>query len=138
MVSSRWLAIWAGLLALALLIAPRVFSQASQTPYIPKPVPRTTGVLLPEANRTPDANDVMQMREQKVSKAKFEAANKERKRQMDEDSALLLKLAKELKLELEETPKDELSQSMLHKAEDIERLARNVQQKMKLTVGAAN
>jgi len=79
----------------------------------------------------------MAMREKQAKKLNFDAANLERKRQLTEDSALLLKLAGELKLEIEKTPKDTLSLSMIRKTEDIERLARSVQQKMKLTVGAA-
>ena len=106
-----------------------------QTQTQPQPSPRAT-LISPEANHPPDANTIMEMREQQTKKKNFDAANAERKRQINEDSVLLLKLANELKLETEKTSEDELSVSDLRKIEDIERLAHSVQQKMKLTIGA--
>lgn len=111
------------------------FGQSSGTEYIPRPEPRPT-LLSPDANRTPDPNDIQSMRDQQFKKNKFETANVERKRQLAEDSAKLLKMAAELKAEVDKTSQDTLSLSLIRKAEEIERLARNVQQKMKLTVAA--
>ena len=79
----------------------------------------------------------MQMQQQQARKNHFEAVNAERKRQLDADSALLLKLAGELKAEVEKTSQGTLSLSTVRKAQDIERLARDVQVKMKLTVGGS-
>jgi hypothetical protein len=87
------------------------------------------------ANHLPDANAQMRMREQQTKQQNFEAANVERKRQLAEDSARLLKLATDLKAEVDKTSKDTLSLIVIRKAEEIERLARNVKEKMKLTVG---
>ena len=84
----------------------------------------------------PDANDQMRMREERTKTQNFEAANNERKRQIAEDSAKLLKLATELKAEVDKTTKDMLSLTVIRKADEIERLAHNVKDKMKLTVGA--
>jgi hypothetical protein len=116
---------------------PSAFGQT--TPYPQKPTnqaePKPTTLLRPEANRLPDANDIMAMRIQKAKKADFEAANAERKRQLDEDSLALLNLAAELNDDLEKnhhTPSPDLRQ----KLEEIERLAHNVQVKMKLTMSA--
>jgi hypothetical protein len=92
--------------------------------------------LMPEANRPLDANQKMLMQEQQQKKANFEAANAERKKQLTDDSAHLLKLANELKTEVDKTDKDTLSISVIRKADEIERLARVVKEKMKLTVGA--
>ena len=92
----------------------------------------------PSITRAPDANVQMEMREQAQKIASFEAANLERKRQLSEDSQALLKLATELKEELDKTPKDTLSLAVVHKAEEIEHLAHSVQLKMKLTVNARN
>ena len=89
------------------------------------------------ANRLPDANDQMKMREQQVQKQNFEAANTERKRQIAEDSANLLKLATELKAEVDKTNKDMLSITVIRKADAIEKLARQVKEKMKRTAGAS-
>lgn len=126
----------AGLL-LAAAISPALAAQQSNSsgPPLSNPLPHPTSVILPAANRTPDANDRMEMQSQKLKRASFEAANAERKRQLDSDSALLLKLAAELKAEIDRTPQDTLSLSVVRKAEEIERLAHNVQTKMKLTVG---
>jgi hypothetical protein len=91
--------------------------------------------LAPEANRPLDANQRMQMADQQQKKANFEAANAERKKQLADDSAQLLKLANELKKEVDKTDKDTLSISVIRKADEIERLAHVVKEKMKLTVG---
>ena len=125
------------LLALACIETPLGFGQSNVQAPVLQPQPSHT-ILRPEANRLPDANGVMAMREQQARKLNFDAANAERKRQLTKDSTLLLKLAAELKLEIDKTSTDSPSLSMIRKAEDIERLARNVQQKMKLTVGATN
>ena len=107
----------------------------SQTP-LSNPPPRPIGVLLPEANRPLDANQVMEMREQQAKAQNYAAANAERKKQIADDSALLLKLAADLKAEVDKTSKDTLSLAVIRKADEIERLARAVKEKMKLTVGA--
>ncbi len=85
---------------------------------------------------SPDANAQMQMRQQQSKQKSFEAANIERKKQITEDSALLLKLAADLKAEVDKTTKDTLSIGVIRKAGEIERLAHAVKEKMKLTVSA--
>ena len=89
----------------------------------------------PQPNRLPDANDQMRMRDQQAKEQNFAAANAERKRQIAEDSAKLLKLATDLKAEVDKTSKDTLSLNVIRKADEIEKLAHNVKEKMKLTVG---
>jgi len=89
---------------------------------------------MPEANRLPDANDQMVMREQQSKKSNFQAANVERKKQIADDSARLLKLASDLKTEVDKTSKDTLSLGVIRKAEEIEKLAHSVKEKMKLTM----
>jgi hypothetical protein len=103
-------------------------NQSSGTPSYDKPI------LLPQANRLPDANDQMAMHEQQGKKANFAAANVERKRQIADDSARLLKLASDLKTEVDKTSKDTLSLGVIRKAEEIEKLAHSVKEKMKLTI----
>jgi hypothetical protein len=93
--------------------------------------------LLPEANRLPDANQQMEMREQQTGQQNYAAANTERRKQISDDSARLLKLATELKSEVDKTTKDTLSLGVIRKADEIERLAHNVKEKMKLTVGGS-
>jgi hypothetical protein len=79
----------------------------------------------------------MEMREAQTKKQDFEAANAERKKQIADDTAKLLKLAADLKVEVDKTNKDTLSLSVIRKADEIERLAHNVKEKMKLSVGEA-
>ena len=88
------------------------------------------------ANQAPDPNAQMQMHAQQAKHTHHSAANEERKRQLAEDSANLLKLATELKAEVDKTSKDTLSLSVIRKAGAIEKLAHDVKEKMKLTVGA--
>jgi hypothetical protein len=56
----------------------------------------------------------------------------ERRRQIADDSARLLKLATDLKAEVDKTTKDTLSLGVIRKADEIERLAHDVKEKMKL------
>jgi hypothetical protein len=65
----------------------------------------------------------------------FEAANAERRKQIADDSARLVKLATDLKTEVDKTTKDTLSLSVIRKADEIEKLAHSVKDKMRLTAG---
>lgn len=93
--------------------------------------------LIPEANRLPDANDQMKMRDKDAKQQSFDAANTERKKQLSDDSAKLLTLAMALKAEVDKTNKDTLSLNVIRKADEIEKLAHDVKEKMKLTVGGS-
>jgi len=118
----------AGLFALATFLA-----VAQQAP----PGSPDRPYLIPEANRVPDKNDQMQMQVQAGKRANYEAANLERKKQIADDAARLLELATELKKEVDKTDKDTLSVNVIRKAESIEKLAKGVKEKMKLTAGAS-
>ena len=85
-------------------------------------------------NRQPDFSDQERMRQDHTSQQGFEAINSLRKKQVTDDSTKLLQLASDLKAEIVGTDKDSVSQSTLHKAEAIEKLARNIKQKMTVTV----
>jgi hypothetical protein len=100
---------------------------------------RMDKVNLPTAiNQPPDANAQMEMREGQTKPQDFKAANAERRRQIADDSAHLLKLATQLKAEVDKTTKDTLSLNVIRDADDIERLAHSVKEKMKLVAGATN
>jgi hypothetical protein len=92
--------------------------------------------LLPDANRLPNVNDQMRMRERKKMQQNFDAANFARKKQIADDSSKLVTLAIALKAELDNNPNNTLSANEVRKADEIEKLARDVKEKMKLTVGA--
>lgn len=92
-------------------------------------------LLLPEANRMPDANDVMTMNQKSARKRNFDAANAERKRQIDDEAAKLLILARDLNSKMENAASGPLPTVVIREAQVIEILANDVKQKMKLTVG---
>jgi len=102
-----------------------------------QPVNPDKSIHDPVLTTPPDANAQMQMREQQEKQQNYTAANAERKRQIADDSAKLLKLATDLKAEVDKTTKDTLSLNVIRKADEIERLAHNVKEKMKLTVGGS-
>jgi hypothetical protein len=120
----------AGLLACLVFIAmtPAVSDggQQNQYPHIP-----------PELNRVPDSNQANDINDQQSKKDSFEAANARRKKEISAESAKLLKLATELKAEVDKTDKDTLSINVIRKADEIEKLAHSVKEKMQLTVGAS-
>ena len=123
---------------LSCLVATIVLTSAALPAQAPLPSPKspdrpsTNSV----ANSLPDKNDQMKMSEEQARKHNLNASNTEDKRQVAADSANLLKLATELKAEVDKTNKDMLSITVIRKADAIEKLARQVKEKMKLTVGA--
>lgn len=129
--SLPWLGGVAGFFLAALVLAGGESPQQAPSLNPDKPI------LSPEANRLPDKNAQMQMRDQQAKKQSFETANIERKRQIADDAARLLQLATELKAEVDKTDKDTLSLNVIRKAETIEKLAKGVKEKMKLTVGGS-
>ena len=94
--------------------------------------------ISPEASHPPNVNVQVAMNEQQSKKASVDAANVERRREIGEDSTRLLKLATDLKTELDKTTKDTLSLGVIRKADEIERLAHSVREKMKLAMSASN
>ena len=79
-------------------------------------------------NMTPDMEPNPQM-EQDQAKMR----NVERQKQLVSDTEKLLALANELKLDVDKSNKDTLSLDVIKKADEIEKLAHNVKEKMKGT-----
>jgi len=84
----------------------------------------------------PDANQQMILHEQQAKKRNFEAVNAERRKVIADESALLLKLATDLKAEVDKTNKDTLSLNVIRRADLVEKLAHDMKEKMKLSVAA--
>jgi DNA-binding transcriptional regulator WhiA len=103
----------------------------SQQPSAPRVIQPT---LPPAINSFPDPRDQLEMRQEQNKKQNFEAANAERKKQIADDSVRLLKLAADLKAEVDKTTKDMLSLKVIRRADEIEKLAHDVKEKMKLSV----
>ena len=102
--------------------------QANQPPqYVEKSYP------VPAGNQLPDTNAQMKMHQKQALKKNFDAANMERKRQIESDTAELVELARELKAAVQNRRQDKSPTDAIRKAELIERLAHDVREKMKLT-----
>jgi hypothetical protein len=89
--------------------------------------------------RLPDKNDQMQMQQQQQEQKKthYAAVNLERQKQIVADTAKLLELANELKEQVDKTDKNTMSLDVIRKADMIEKLAKGVKEKMKLTIGGS-
>ena len=129
----------AGLIGFTALAA--TLGMTQQSPSSPNAVgssvnqPRAGASISEAAIRMPDANAQMEMQQtSKQSKqAKLDAANTARRKQIADDASRLLQLATELKSAVDKTDKDTLSLDVIRKAESIERIAKGVKEKMKLT-----
>jgi hypothetical protein len=109
-----------GLLAIPLLSASLCFAQHTTHSQGPPPPPS------PVAPATPDDEARAQM-EKEMAKA----ANKQRQEQIKTDADKLLTLATELKQYVDKSNENMLSLDVIRKAEEIEKLAHNVKDKMK-------
>lgn len=67
----------------------------------------------------------------KIKKDMAKRANEERQAELERDTERLLKLATELKEQVSKSDENKLSLEVIKKAEEIERLAHNVREKMK-------
>lgn len=63
------------------------------------------------------------------------AANKKRQQDIRDDTDKLFQLATELKAAVDKTNENLLSLDVIHKAEEVEKLAKKVKEKMKESVG---
>jgi hypothetical protein len=107
---------------------PSVTSEASEPPDANQQ---------PQANQTPDADDQEKPPEKQPAPQAAPTPGAEHKRQISDDSAKLLTLAMALKAEVDKTNKDMLSLDVIRKADEIEKLAHNVRDKMKVSVGGS-
>jgi hypothetical protein len=115
------------LTVLFLLVPPvltvRSFSQNSG--QNPTQSPR----LDPNPGLTPDEH--VDEQRAKIEKDMAKRANRERQAQLHRDTDNLLKLANELKQYVDKTNENTLSLDVVKKAEEIEKLAHSVKEKMK-------
>ena len=104
----------------SLLISPLTGGALLQQPNNP---PRN----LPEfINRLPDANDQARMRQQQGNQKDYEAVKAILQKKVSDDTAKLLKMANDLKTEVDKGGKDTLSLDVIRKTEAIEKLARSI------------
>ena len=91
--------------------------------------------VVTQVNQLPDANAQMESRARMSKQQTFEAVNAERKKQIVDESTKLLNMAIALKAEVDKTTKDTLSLNVIRRADEIEKLAHSVKEKMKVSVG---
>ena len=119
---ARQVGIFAGLVAVAMI------------PLVSRGLLQNSPRNIPEfINRLPDVNDQERMRQEQKSDKDFAASNALRNKQVSEETAKLLKLANDLKAEVDKAGKDTLSLNAIRKAEAIEKLAHNIKEKMTVT-----
>ena len=102
------------------------------------PMHNSSGIppISPLANRTADANRIMEdsMHTPEMRK-RLEQLNLLRQKEMTDETAKLVKLANEVKIETSQGTADSLTVMELRKVELIAKLAKSVREKMKTTVG---
>jgi hypothetical protein len=96
--------------------------QNGQTP------PRPAGNLPPIDGEPADPHDPMAATREA---GRVRAMANERQKKMIDDTTRLLQLATELKSDVDKTNKEEMSLEVIRKADEIERLAHDVKQRMK-------
>ncbi len=90
----------------------------------------------PQAPASQSSDSKAQVADSKDSKLqKASTADSERKRQISDESTQLLAMAVALKAEVDKTTKDTLSLNVIRKADEIERMAKTVKEKMKQGAG---
>jgi hypothetical protein len=98
-----------------------------------------TGRQAPSSSldKPPTATEAEQIRDAKAEKHDAQRVRTDREKKIAEDKAELLKLAIELKSDIDKTSIDTLSLSVIRKADEIEKLARSLKVEMKVTVAPA-
>ena len=93
-------------------------------------------VTLPAtADKAPAASAQAGQRDQNPAQQNLNTPGTERRKQIADESTRLLALAIDLKAEVDKTNRDTLSISVIRKADEIEKLAHNVRDKLKQSTG---
>jgi len=129
-VHKYWLILLSCFLALAIL--PACYGQHHRNvPVLLVPPPPAQvgsyGGQFPSAQQQPPADPA----EIEAERKRENQANKDRQASLKKDTDQLFKLANELKTSVDKTTEYTLSLEVIKKAEEIERLAKNVKDKMK-------
>jgi hypothetical protein len=125
-ISDLWIAACLG----AVLVAAPSVGAAKAQQSGPQPVPgtRPPGLAPIEGDRPDEGNDPMAA-QQRAMRAR--ALADDRQKHIVDETAKLLQLATELKTDVDKSNKNELSVDAIRKAEDIEKLAHDVKQRMR-------
>lgn len=83
------------------------------------------------AQRAQGEPDIGREIREKMEREQLKALNKERQEELKKDTDKLFKLATELKQSVDKTNEHILSLQVINKADEIEKLAREIKKKMK-------
>jgi len=119
-------------LAQPVLCVLAVFALPAGWGQVAQPQPPRPPFQQPVGSGVGGGNDTQQGSEQ--DERLLRAMNADRQKSMVADANKLLKLAKELNAEIARTNPDALTAEQLHKMAEIEKLARNVREKMSISV----
>jgi hypothetical protein len=108
-------------------------AQAGQQPQAPDPS-HSSPDPVPQATSADSEDSPVKPKDENPPKPTGNAAGAQHTRQIADDSARLLKLATDLKAEVDKTNKNTLSLRVIRTADELEHLAHSVHEKMKLTV----
>lgn len=100
--------------------------KGQQPPKVPPYMQNSTDALNPNAN--PPVPDPLRV---KMDEERMKAMNDDRHKKLTADVDKLVSLTNELKTDVDKTNKDELSVEVIKKAQEIEKLAHDVQSRMK-------
>ena len=92
-------------------------------------MPMSPAAALQFQNRQPDPA------QQEMQDRMFKAANKKRQQDIRDDTEKLFNLATELKAAVEKSNENTLSLDVIRKADEVEKLAKKVKEKMKEAIG---
>lgn len=126
LLSGNWIVRFAMIGLCLLCVAPVLGQAGNQLPsqqQLPPPGQMPSGPVTPEEPNNP--------LEEKMLHQRMRALNDQRQKQLVEDTNKLLTLATQLKEEVDKSTKDTLSISVIKKADEIEKLAKSVKDKMK-------
>ena len=107
-----------------LLAAAWAIPAHAQTPPIP-PNPTVPSASSPFGDPSPERPDAL------MTAKMVRERNTDRQKQIVDETNQLLDLAKQLKDAVDKSDKDQLSLQVVHKAEEIEKLAKDVKNKMR-------
>jgi hypothetical protein len=93
--------------------------------------------LTASANTPTGTNAQVGQRNQKAGQQNLDTPGALRQKQIADESTQLLALAMDLKSEVDKTNRDMLSIAVIRKANEIEKLAHNVKDKLKQTTGGS-
>lgn len=108
-------------LLFAVFCVPTTHAQTQPGP----PNPTVPDASAPFGSAAPDKPDAL------MTAKMVRERNEDRQKQIIDETNHLLDLAKQLKDAVDKSDKDQLSLQVLHKAEEIEKLARDVKNKMR-------